>query len=229
MADDDEPIRRLNHLFNTVRRPDGRLWSDRAAARALTDSGHSISYTQIGHFRAGRREPRFTDMMALAKLFGQPSTYFTEPNPQQQDTGTVDPRGLSADRLAGKIRLLFEASHGANKAPRTEGDIVAEINSQGEADVITVNELHQLRTTGTPVTTPHLAAIARAFRVDPAYFDPVDGTPIEDDLKALVAMRDLRVRRIAARCYGQPDDRLTDLAEIMTRVARALDDQAGNR
>ena len=222
--DDDEAIRRLNNLFATVRRPDGRLWSDRAAAEALTNSGHPISRTQIGNIRRSLADPRFADMVALARLFGQPSTYFTESDPGGA-TDTVDPRGLSAERLAEKIELLFAANHGVESEPRSEDDVVAEINARSEGPFITAHELHQLRTIGTPVTTPHLAAIARVFHVDPVFFDPVRGGDIERDLSALIAMRDLKVRSIAARMCGLSDAHLDAVAQIVEQVVTALQDR----
>jgi hypothetical protein len=227
MADDnhnaDGPISRLNHLFHTIRRSDGRLWSDRAAAKALTDSGHPISHTQIGHIRAGRREPRFVDMVALARLFGQDPGYFTIPG--RLSPTTVDRRGLGADRLAEKIALLFTAVHPADRAPHTDAEVAEEISHRGAT--ISAAEVRQLRTTGRPASTPHLEAIAAFFDVDPAYFDPVHGGDIERDLRAMVAMRNFQVRRIAARVCGLSAARLDAIAQIVEQVVTALEADGG--
>jgi hypothetical protein len=205
----DGPIGRLNHLFQTVRRPDGRLWSDRAAAKALTDAGHTISHTQIGHIRAGRREPRFVDMVAFARLFGQDSSYFTARpgHPQETAPPAIHPGGSRpGDRLAEKVSLLFAAVHPAGRGPYSDREVASEINRRGvqisEADI-------------------------RFFDVEPTYFDPVCGGEIERDLRAIVAMRDLQVRRIAARVCGLSDASLDAVAQIVEQVVTALEAQPG--
>ncbi len=161
----DEPIGRLNHLFQTVRRPDGRLWSDRAAAKALTDSGHTISHTQIGHIRAGRREPRFVDMVAFARLFDRDPGYFTAAPASSQPAPPAHGY-CDGPRLAEKINLLFAAVHPAGRDPYRDQEVAVAINDRGGH--ISEADIGQLRTTGHPADAAHLEAIAAYFDVDSA-------------------------------------------------------------
>lgn len=236
MAEEDQepdgPISRLNHLFQTVRRSDGRLWSDRAAAKALTDSGHMISHTQIGHIRAGRREPRFVDMVAFAELFGRDPSYFTEgaaspASPASSASGVTASGFAAGARLAEKVELLFTAVHPADRGPYDEQEVAEGIRLHGGQ--IAETDIRQLRTTGHPADAARLAVIAAFFDVDPAYFDPVRGGDIERDLRAIVAMRELQVRRIAARVCGLSDANLDAVAQIVEQVVTALEAQAGGR
>ncbi|MBN1173105.1 MAG: hypothetical protein JXA67_13100 [Micromonosporaceae bacterium] len=219
----DGPIDRLNHLFQTVRRPDGRFWSDRAAAKALSDSGHLISHTQIGHIRAGRREPRFVDMVAFAELFGRDPSYFTETAPRPSSSRSSADAFASGARLAEKIELLFTAVHPADRGPYTEQEVASGIDRCGGQ--VSETDIRQLRTAGCLADATHLEALAAFFDVDSAYFDLVRGGDIERDLRAIVAMRDLQVRRIAARVCGLSDASLEAVAQIVEQVVTALESQ----
>ncbi|GAA1801877.1 hypothetical protein GCM10009682_24700 [Luedemannella flava] len=68
---------RLDELFRTVVNSDGRLYSTRAAASALTALGTPVSHTHVGKLRRGEADPRRSEMQAFATLFGVSLSYFT--------------------------------------------------------------------------------------------------------------------------------------------------------
>ncbi|MBO0883459.1 MAG: helix-turn-helix transcriptional regulator, partial [Mycobacterium sp.] len=84
MAGQSEPTRprtvaqRLEHLFHTVRKPDGREYSnDEVAAGIHQDQGETISASYIWYLRTGQRDnPTFKHINALARFFGVPAAYF---------------------------------------------------------------------------------------------------------------------------------------------------------
>lgn len=74
----DGLARRLDNLFRSVRRPDGREYSHREVAEAITSSGEPISHSYIGQLRAGDKDnPTIKHLRALARFFGVPVEYFT--------------------------------------------------------------------------------------------------------------------------------------------------------
>jgi transcriptional regulator with XRE-family HTH domain len=69
---------RLDHLFRTVRREDGREFSHREVADAITASDEPISHSYIGQLRTGDKDnPTIKHLRALARFFGVPVEYFT--------------------------------------------------------------------------------------------------------------------------------------------------------
>lgn len=69
---------KLNHLFATVPAPTrSGLYSNDAAAQALSERGVIVSGVHLSHLRAGRRDnPSARLLAALADLFGVPIGYF---------------------------------------------------------------------------------------------------------------------------------------------------------
>jgi len=76
----------LDELFRTVVNSEGRPYSTRAAAAALTALGCPVSHTHVGKLRRGEADPRRSEMQAFATLFGVSLAYFT------QDDGDADRR-----------------------------------------------------------------------------------------------------------------------------------------
>jgi transcriptional regulator with XRE-family HTH domain len=74
-----EPLAaRVDKLFQAVRRPDGREYSHREIAEAITAAGEPISHSYIGQLRAGDKDnPTLRHLRALARFFGVPVEYFT--------------------------------------------------------------------------------------------------------------------------------------------------------
>jgi ESX-1-secreted protein regulator len=69
---------KLDHLFRTVLRDDGREHSNEEVAAAVgRDQGLSISASYIWYLRTGQRDnPTFKHLNALARFFGVPPSYF---------------------------------------------------------------------------------------------------------------------------------------------------------
>ncbi|HEX5739934.1 MAG TPA: helix-turn-helix transcriptional regulator, partial [Pilimelia sp.] len=69
---------RLDHLFRTVLRPDGRPHSHREVADAISRTDEPISHAYIGQLRSGERDnPTLKHLRGLAAFFGVPVEYFT--------------------------------------------------------------------------------------------------------------------------------------------------------
>jgi transcriptional regulator with XRE-family HTH domain len=69
---------RLDHLFRTFVKRDGKEYSHREVERELKDRfGEQISHAYIGQLRAGRQDnPTIKTVRALAMFFGVPVDYF---------------------------------------------------------------------------------------------------------------------------------------------------------
>lgn len=69
---------RLDNLFRTVRRDDGREFSHREVAESITATDEPISHSYIGQLRTGDKDnPTIKHLRALARFFGVPVEYFT--------------------------------------------------------------------------------------------------------------------------------------------------------
>ena len=80
----------LDHLFRTVSTAEGRLYSNRMAAAKLTAGGCPISHTQVGALRRGDADPRRSEMLAFANMFGKPVSYFLDDPSSTVDSPTLD-------------------------------------------------------------------------------------------------------------------------------------------
>lgn len=82
-SDSDSPAanplaERLDRLFDTVRRPDGKIYSLREVADGVTATGEPISHAYVGQLRKGQRsDPSLGHLRGLARFFGVPVEYFT--------------------------------------------------------------------------------------------------------------------------------------------------------
>ena len=102
---------RLNHLFATVPRHDGKgYFTNEQAAAALTAAGTHVSDAYIGQLRNGKRNnPSARHLAAIAELFAVPVDYFF--NPEVAANIDNDLRLLSAIRDSG-IKGLALRAHG---------------------------------------------------------------------------------------------------------------------
>lgn len=102
---------RLNHLFATVPRQDGKgYFTNEQAAAALTAAGTHVSDAYIGQLRNGKRNnPSARHLAAIAELFAVPVDYFF--NPEVAANIDNDLRLLSAIRDSG-IKGLALRAHG---------------------------------------------------------------------------------------------------------------------
>jgi transcriptional regulator with XRE-family HTH domain len=100
---------RLNHLFSTVPRHDGKgYFTNEQAAAALTAAGTQVSDAYIGQLRNGKRNnPSARHLAAIAELFAVPVDYFFKP----EVTAAIDNdlRLLSAIRDSGVKGLALRA------------------------------------------------------------------------------------------------------------------------
>ncbi len=68
---------RLDHLFATVRRPDGQEYTNEYVANAVTAKGVTISQSYIWQLRKQKKDnPTLKHLQALADFFGVPPAYF---------------------------------------------------------------------------------------------------------------------------------------------------------
>lgn len=100
---------RLNHLFATVPRHDGKgYFTNEQAAAALTAAGTHVSDAYIGQLRNGKRNnPSARHLAAIAELFAVPVDYFF--NPEVTAAIDNDLRLLSAIRDSGVKDLALRA------------------------------------------------------------------------------------------------------------------------
>jgi transcriptional regulator with XRE-family HTH domain len=69
---------RLNWLFDRVRRHDGKIFTLREVADAVTAAGESISHAYIAQLRRGQKtDPTIGHLRGLARFFAVPVEYFT--------------------------------------------------------------------------------------------------------------------------------------------------------
>ena len=96
---------RLDHLFTSVRHPDGREYSHREVAEAVSTDGAaegvSISHSYIGMLRKGERDnPTVKHLEGIARFFGVPVAYFFN-----QDTAAEVDRDLDQLRALKELRV----------------------------------------------------------------------------------------------------------------------------
>jgi transcriptional regulator with XRE-family HTH domain len=96
---------KLDHLFNTVRRPDGQEYTNEYVANAVSAKGVTISQSYIWQLRKQKKDnPTLKHLQALADFFGVPPAYFFD------------------DEVAGQIDERIEALRTEREALReTEG------------------------------------------------------------------------------------------------------------
>lgn len=124
--------------------------------------------------------------------------------------------------LAEKLDLLFRTVHPADRGPYSNKEVAAAIRARGGS--ISDVYIWQLRTgrRDNP-TKEHLEWLADFFDVDPAYFfDRRQAEEIQRDLLTMEAMKNLKVRRMAARLGELNDQNLDAVSEIIDRVVLAL-------
>lgn len=68
---------RLDHLFDSVRRPDGQEYTNEHVAQAVSAKGVTISQSYIWQLRKQKKDnPTLKHLQALADFFGVPPAYF---------------------------------------------------------------------------------------------------------------------------------------------------------
>lgn len=121
--------------------------------------------------------------------------------------------------LAGKLAHLFDTVR-APGGKRYSDEEVARGVGQDEGSTISANYIYLLRTGRRDNPTKrHLEAIARFFRVPPAYFfDDELGKQIHRELELLAALRDTGVRKVALRAAAMPRRQVESLLALMQQL-----------
>lgn len=106
MAEEDSELAaQLNHLFATIPQADGTEYTNKAAAAALSDDGVQVSVQHLWHLRTGRADnPSFRLLAGVARLFGVPIAYFSDPEVEAQVQAEL--ATLAALRRTGVKSLL---------------------------------------------------------------------------------------------------------------------------
>lgn len=85
---------KLNRLFVTIRRPDGREWTPDAVAAQITAGGEKISGIYVYMLKTGRKDnPTKRHLEALARFFGVDAAYFFD-------------NGKSTEEIDAQLQLL---------------------------------------------------------------------------------------------------------------------------
>ncbi|MFY1632345.1 helix-turn-helix domain-containing protein [Solwaraspora sp. WMMB335] len=111
MAGDDASLAsRLNHLFERIRRPDGKPYSYEQVAEAIrSQQGVAVTHTYLWRLHKGRSDnPTIKVLIALATFFNVPVTYFLDSQAAGQVDEVMDRVALLHD--AGVARLAFRAA-----------------------------------------------------------------------------------------------------------------------
>ena len=129
---------RLDNLFRTVRRDDGREFSHREVAEAVTAGGEPISHSYIGQLRAGDKDnPTIKHLRALARFFGVPVEYFTN----EEIAADVDRelrmltalKDLQIKTVALRRTLLPEAERSLSELARIV-EVIRDIEMAGDGE-----------------------------------------------------------------------------------------------
>lgn len=101
---------RLTHLFDVVRRPDGREFSNEEVATAIArHQGVKLSGSYVWYLRTGQRDnPTFRHLSALARFFGVPPAYFFDDETSREVDAELDL--LTAMRDAGVRDVALRAA-----------------------------------------------------------------------------------------------------------------------
>jgi transcriptional regulator with XRE-family HTH domain len=98
---------RLDHLFDTVRRPDGQEYTNEHVANAVSATGVTISQSYIWQLRKQKKDnPTLKHLQALADFFGVPPAYFFDDAVAGQIDDQIE--ALRAEREHGgpEVRLM---------------------------------------------------------------------------------------------------------------------------
>ena len=192
----------------------------RQGARLRVDSTNSRNCLLIALLLAGE----FT----VATLY-QPTLHHSEAYrhasvqgwvPIESTAGEERMRGLVA-LFNDRLNQLFATVHPRGRGPHTLQEVADAVNATGIAK-ISPSYLSQLRNGQKDNPSSRtIEALARFFKVDPAFFFDSDyARAIEADLAVLARLRDAGVRNIAARSFDLSPENLRAL-EAMTEALRA--------
>jgi transcriptional regulator with XRE-family HTH domain len=118
---------KLNYLFQTVREPGRREYSNEEVATAITrDQGESISASYLWYLRTGQRDnPTIKHVNALARFFGVPVAYFVDDEASEQVEAEL--AVLAAMRDTGIRDVALRAAGLSAESLETIGDIISRV------------------------------------------------------------------------------------------------------
>ncbi|MBV6695592.1 helix-turn-helix domain-containing protein [Kitasatospora aureofaciens] len=104
---------KLNHLFRTIKRDDGKEYSNEQVAAAISADGETtISQSYIWQLRkAQKTNPTLTHLTALADFFGVPVSYFVDDSVTSKIGGKLDALEAEQQRVSkaigrGEVKLM---------------------------------------------------------------------------------------------------------------------------
>ncbi|WP_024803174.1 helix-turn-helix domain-containing protein [Nocardia sp. BMG51109] len=124
---------------------------------------------------------------------------------------------MTAD-FAERLNKLFDMVHPPGRKPHTNTEVSAALSAAGHP--ISKPYLSQLRSgRRTNPSAETVAALARFFKVDPAYFtDDVYAAKIDHDLEILSQLRGYGLRRLSNRAFDLSDESLALLTSIADKL-----------
>lgn len=96
-TDEDRGIfaRKLNYLFQTVRKPDGSEYTEADVEVGTAQQGERVTHNYIYRLRKGlSQNPSFTKIKALASFFGVSPNFFFTDDDQTSEADTPSSRAL---------------------------------------------------------------------------------------------------------------------------------------
>jgi transcriptional regulator with XRE-family HTH domain len=92
---------RLDHLFSTVRRPDGQEYTNEYVANSVSAKGVTISQSYIWQLRKQKKDnPTLKHLQALAEFFGVPPAYFFDDVVAGQIDEQIEALRVERERLS---------------------------------------------------------------------------------------------------------------------------------
>ncbi|HEY4020593.1 MAG TPA: helix-turn-helix domain-containing protein [Pseudonocardiaceae bacterium] len=92
---------RLDHLFSTVRRPDGQEYTNEYVANSVSAKGVTISQSYIWQLRKQKKDnPTLKHLQALADFFGVPPAYFFDDVVAGQIDEQIEALRVERERLS---------------------------------------------------------------------------------------------------------------------------------
>lgn len=119
-----------------------------------------------------------------------------------------------------RLNRLFDTVYPPGRGPYSSAEVIAALKGQGIR--MSSPYLSQLRSGNRArPSAATISALARFFRVNPAYFTNDDyAAKLDNELTLLASMRDTGVQRIAARTIGLSPQAQNEVAETVEELRR---------
>ncbi|GII83792.1 secretion protein EspR [Sphaerisporangium siamense] len=118
----------LDHLFRSVRQPDGTTYSYEQAAREITRRGTPVSHTTLWKLRTGRTDDlSVSHLVAIADFFGVEPAYFFDDAYAAQ--ANVRLELLPAMKDAGVRRIAMRAAGLSHSSIENIANMIAHLRT----------------------------------------------------------------------------------------------------